>query len=185
MARAGAPRIARCEQNVCRRTCTPSFRTWARRAARRTHDRTTFRVSPSPFVLERTRRLRRCRCSRSAVARRDGQRDKPQPSPLRRRDVPVPLGPMDAHLALGPGRCRPTRARSSPRTAGLPRRGPAGGSWGVIAGSSWAVTSNEQHEANRNNRHPERAGQCACLPQLINPWRRTTSIRSAERTIAT
>src|SRR5262252_1118412 len=44
MARTGAPRIARCEQKVWRRICTPGL-TFARRAARRSIPCTTFCVS--------------------------------------------------------------------------------------------------------------------------------------------
>src|SRR6267378_202951 len=58
MALAGAPRIARCEQNVWRRMWTPGF-TFARLATRRIITWMTFCVSGCPCLSQSTRVPRR------------------------------------------------------------------------------------------------------------------------------
>ena len=101
MARVGAPRIAKCEQNVWRSMCGPLLRSPARRPARRTKPWTTPSGQRRPVILiqdswsAKVPMLTKCRGEPC------GQRHVPQSAAFRRRDLPLPRRPLHADLPLG------------------------------------------------------------------------------------
>ena len=97
MARVGAPRIARCEQNVCRSTCTPGF-TFARRGDSPHQPLNDLLRERLPFLVADHPRAAHMSRVPQGVGQALGQRHVPQPSALRDRHVSFPVGPRHAEL---------------------------------------------------------------------------------------
>ena len=100
----------------------PVALTFARRAARLHPACTICRVNGVPSSWHSTRVLRRCRCSRERRRQPSRERHVSQP-PTLRRSSPVRSSPTARRtVAASRDRHRPTRARSSRRTATRPHR---------------------------------------------------------------
>jgi hypothetical protein len=99
MARAGAPRIARCEQNECRRMCNPSCGIPARRDARFIFACTNGRERSAVVLTEHARAPQvPLRTERRGQA--SSQRHASQAAAFRRGDDAVPVRPRHADLPI-------------------------------------------------------------------------------------